>query len=395
MHTADSFADVIRRLRYGASHLSIGNFEELQLVHGVHYVPEGILFADDLAVTPLNCMNDWVHTYLHGGVIYVEFGLLMKSMAQNRAPVTYAALGEYVRLWQWPKSIKCNGPGFAQLFTKDAAKKHLDAKHFNCSASELLSLLPVLELYFRRVGLKYGILTENINSLLLSFKVVALLQHTRSRTSQVSAAQLEDAIIAHLTAFYSVYGHDEGRPKHHVAIHLAKQYLQWQRLIPCWVHERYHKLAKAYAITRRNTTAYELGITEDIMVTTLMAMEKTKVMQGGLVDPVPLKGPAFQRLVGAGVEKEGCKALSSRIYSTSLTKIYVGDVALWKEGTQLAIGQVHLHYSLDGNVASIVSPFLLRHREATLLRCDAETSKKQNLGAAKFVQSACFFLQDC
>ena len=124
MHTADSFADVIRRLRYGASHLSIGNCEELQLVHGVHYVPEGILFADDLAVTPLNCMNDWVHTYLHGGLVDVEFGLLMKSMAQGRAPVTYAALGEYVRLWQWPKSIKRNGPGFAQLFTKDAARKY-------------------------------------------------------------------------------------------------------------------------------------------------------------------------------------------------------------------------------------------------------------------------------
>ena len=44
-----------------------GDFEELQLVRGVHCVPEGLLFAAGLGVTPLNCMNDWVHTYLHRG----------------------------------------------------------------------------------------------------------------------------------------------------------------------------------------------------------------------------------------------------------------------------------------------------------------------------------------
>ena len=51
---------------------------------------------------------------------------------------------------------------------------------------------------------------------------------------------------------------------------------------------------------------------------------------------------------------EGCEAMSSRVYSTGLAKNSVGDVALWKEGAQLAMGEVHLHYSVDGVVASIV-----------------------------------------
>ena len=297
----------------------------------------------------------------------MEFELLMRSLAERRAPVTYEALGNYVLLWRWPESIKCNGSGFAMLFTKDAVNKCLGAMHFNCSASELLSILPVLSLYFRRAGIKYGVLTECIRSMLQCINVVALIQRTRSRRSNVSAAELQDAFIAHLNTFYSVNGNDEARPNHHITMHLTKQYLQWLRLVPCWVHERYHK-PKAFASTRRDTTPYELGIAEDITVTLLMAMETTKIIQGCLVDPMPLKGAALQRFVDTDVGKTGCDVLSSQVYSTGLDEISVGDVALWKKGAHIGIDEVHLHYCLDGAAARVVSPFMLGHREGTLQR---------------------------
>ena len=191
-------------------------------------------------------MIDWCHTYLVGGLLDHELGLLMHELHGRRAPTTYGVIGAYVKLWQWPNHVKKTAHSFRKLFDKQAAKSHLTAKHFGCKASDLLSLIPVLRLYFDRVALEHGTFEEGIKSILLVFNVVDMLMLTRSRHSIVLEQMLSTAIVDHLGAFYEAYGRDAGRPKHHDARHLPSQYKRFGRLSPCFVQERYHKVAKAW-----------------------------------------------------------------------------------------------------------------------------------------------------
>ena len=149
LHTETTFREVISRIREAAPIMSSAEFEELQIVHGVHYVPHGLVFADDLGVTPLHFMNDWMHTYLVGGLADVELGLLMCELRARRSQVTYEAVGAYMRLWKWPRHIEQHGTSFAKLFDEQVANTHLEGKRFSCTSSEPLSLIPVLQLYFR------------------------------------------------------------------------------------------------------------------------------------------------------------------------------------------------------------------------------------------------------
>ena len=88
LHMVASFMEVLRRLRDGFARLSAQDFAELQRVHGVNYTPDGLLFAPDLGVTPLNVMSDWCHTYLVGGLVDVELGVLMHELRRLGAPTS-------------------------------------------------------------------------------------------------------------------------------------------------------------------------------------------------------------------------------------------------------------------------------------------------------------------
>ena len=85
-------------------------------------------------------------------------------------------------------------------------------------------------------------------------------------------------------------------PQHHAAaLHLADHYKRWGRLAPCFTHERFHKLAKSYASTRRNTTSYERGIIEDIAVSQICSNEEATFGFIGLVKPVKPSKKGMQR----------------------------------------------------------------------------------------------------
>ena len=84
LHTVQSFQEVLRRLQAGSARLPANEFDELQIVHGVRYNPDGLFYAN-LGVTPLNIMIDWCHTYLVGGLLDHELGLLMQFQQNHNA----------------------------------------------------------------------------------------------------------------------------------------------------------------------------------------------------------------------------------------------------------------------------------------------------------------------
>ena len=250
-HTVASFREAIRRIREGAATLPPDKFAELLLVHGLNYNPEGLLFAEDLRLTPLNLMNDWNHTYLETGLLDLELGFLMYELRQQKAPATYAMIGEYVGMWQWPRQIGNHGLNLVKLFDAKSAHTYLTSKHFSSSASQLLSLVPTLSLFFERVAMKHGFFTQGVKSVLILCGVVGLLQLCRSRDSPVTDDALRSAVAAHLKAKFEAYGRDFARYKDHAAMHLADQKKRCKRLPPCFTQERLHKKNESMRIKRR------------------------------------------------------------------------------------------------------------------------------------------------
>ena len=175
--------------------------------------------------------------------------------------------------------------------------------------------------------------------------MIGLLQSTRSRHSAVSPEELALAIQAHKVAFYEAYGKDAGRPKHHAAaMHLADHYKRWGRLVPCFTHERFHKLAKSYASTRRNTTSYERGIIEDIAASQSCSNEEATFGYMGLVNPVAPTAKVLLRFRASPLIAKDAEIEVARVYTTGLFRIAKGDVVFWEASYSTKVGTVHLHF---------------------------------------------------
>ena len=330
-HTAQSFQEAARRLRACAVRLpeSKAELEELEIVHGVHYHPDCLVFADDLGITPLHVMNDWNHTYLETGLFDRELGVLMFELKERRAPTTYSDIGSYISLWTWPQQVGRHGTSFMKLFDRASASKYLTSKHFSAGASEQLSLMPVLRLYFQRVALPQGFFQDGVRSMILLIDCVDVLQSTRSRHSLVTPEDVRAAVLRHLEAKLQAYGDEWFQYKDHVALHLWEQYAQAGRLSPCFVQERYHKETKANASLRRNTTGYERGLVEELTVSQMISNERASFCREGLVNPTPADAAVLKAIVGFGLAARGDEVSVSRTYeTTSMCKISVHDVAV-------------------------------------------------------------------
>ena len=118
LHTASSFRAILPRLETAGLHAGADALHELVIVHGVRWVQNGLLYSEELRITPLHQMLDWCHVYLCGGLADVELGLLMSRLWKSKAPTSYAVLGRYMALWSWPKQYGRNGPSFTVLFNK-------------------------------------------------------------------------------------------------------------------------------------------------------------------------------------------------------------------------------------------------------------------------------------
>ena len=394
-HTRESWTEVIRRLEACAARLpaSRDQLDELEIVHGVNYVAEGAAFSPDFPLSPLHILNDWFHTYLEGGLLDNELGEVMHQLKKLNKPRTtqlgWRQLGEYVQLWTWPKHL--GGARCKSLFDTASVEKYNKTKHFTCGASELLSLLPVFRLYFERIVVPTRVFQPGVESILRLIDALDVIMRTRSRHSPVTEAQLQAAIRTHLEAKHAVYGPDHFKYKDHVALHLPSQYAQYKRLTPCFVQERHHKEAKAAGAVRRNTTAYEKGIIEDITIAQLITTESFTFGEPGLVKAIPAKADVLHWLgdiVSLGPDDS---VLTSEKYNTGLITISCGDVAIWHDDVvkQLKFGKVLLHFLAAETCMTLVRPLQEQRREHTLVRCIMEDHATL-LHSSKLIRAAIF-----
>ena len=208
---------------------------------------------------------DWMHLYLEGGLLDLELGLVIKHLHQSTqrrgvTTVSYCTLGEYVGRWKWPKVA----PHVEQLFDETANNKNLKNEAFSSSASELLTLAPVLASFFSAIVAPMGICSAAVACIIALLNVVELLATVKRGI--VSPRQLLTAILEHLRRFLDVYGRGRWKPKHHYALHLPLMLARFGMLVACFTHERKHRVLKRYMRSRLNNKKFEASCLEDVTI---------------------------------------------------------------------------------------------------------------------------------
>ena len=266
-HTDASIRAVLRTLAEAraAGH----NINEMETRLGWNCCPGG--FANHPRVNPFSItMFDWMHIYLVGGLLAQELGNTLANLRHIRVPI--AVVTEFLSKWTWPKSIRSD---FRRLFKKTGAQH---ATGFSSTASELLSLTPVLAMFF--ASLEPGCLAPQINSLVACFDVVEILASVK--LGIVTGSILRAAINNHVQLRAAAYGDawDAASFKPHGAQHLPDMLESFGFLLNCFVQERHHKLLTKYAWEQNNTQSYEESVVEHITIEQTSGLNEEWLKQG-------------------------------------------------------------------------------------------------------------------
>ena len=309
---------------------------------------------------PKSIMFDWMHVYMVSGLLPQEFGKCMRELRRDGAPTGYTDVLAFLDKWIWPRSIQMN---LRKIFHVKANKSNLEASFFSCSASELLTIAPVLNLFFATIVAAQGYCTACVTSLCACLDVVELLQAMKNVT--VSPALLRDAVARHAASRRAAYGTDidENSMKMHMALHLPGMLEDFGALFSCWVQERHHRLLTKYAGPRKNTASYERGVMQNITVEQCQALEP-RWLDTGLVAPYPPRQATKRILEELGFGATGCFGLGARgcvglevarACRCSFGQVMVGDVVGLRDGAEgrIEVGEVvlFLHWSGSGGRA--------------------------------------------
>ena len=369
-HTNESLRAAMLNLKEGSTTLGVGEFGLKQQLYGWNWSEHNLILNHRLQLKVVSVvMYDHAHIYLCEGLADVEFGLFMKHMQVERTRTTYAEFSNYHAGWKAPQQL----PNCDRLFTPETNRIHLKNSHFSSSASEFLTVTPVLLLYLTRVSLVRDECTLFVQSMIAVLVVVELLQAVKRGV--VSPDQLHDAIEKHLQLFLSAYGADLVRPKHHYALHLTRMLRFFGMLLATLTQERKHRLIRRYAQRRSNLTSWETGVVEDITCHALMDLKK-KFMASALVKSHRPSSKIFNALHEMFPHVPAAAFMVARSTVSRNGCICVGDVIrITKDGANVA-GKLLLNMSIGDEayvVASIwraTTPQMLDPRVANFVVVD-------------------------
>ena len=355
LHTSDSLRAVARRLSTAAAAgMAARNFAELETRLGFNFVPNGVMQDDELramADPTAHLLYDTMHVYYVNGIFNNHVGRLMEALKPHG--ITYAVLATYVAHWNWPSRVK-NKTGKDAVAGKRAESSWKDGV-FKCTASEALSLMPVLAQFVDAAVM--GSASEDARRhgacFLLLATAMELLEG--SARGKATPAELQRAIIAHLNAYKTLYGEDWMPIKFHLSIHFPMFLQRWGILPNCFVLERKHRMPKRYANEMRNTSSnWEANVLRECTAHHFAEFENNgpNHFQGAacLVNPCTPKANARQKLI----DELGIIAHDVAVTTSSTARINEweicskGDVVLVApQAAEQFVGQIQCFVALQ------------------------------------------------
>ena len=239
-------------------------FTRLQQALGLTYHPHALL-ADprmDRIISPTQAyVHDWMHGLFVDGVFNTVVYLLFEDFYDAGRKNIYDLFKTYLGKWHWPGRIS-SMVNVSDVFKADRAKKHREAMHIKCQASELMTVAPVLALFVQRVLLPSGICAEACWAFLALCDVVDLV--TSTTKVRVDPQSLRVAVEKFLALYTEHWGVEWLGPKFHWLLHYPQILQIFGMLFNCFVHERYHRICKRYANDLKNYNQAVSGILREV-----------------------------------------------------------------------------------------------------------------------------------
>ena len=142
----------------------------------------------------------------------------------------YEVFRKYCSRWKWP-ARRNNSAKLAETFSADRVPKHRKAKHIKCQASDLLSLMGVLDHFTRSVLMRPGIdraCTHACQAFVALVTVCQLIVDTARY--EIDPAIFWGSVHRFLHSFVNAFGWEWLTPKAHWMLHYPDVLMKRGRL---------------------------------------------------------------------------------------------------------------------------------------------------------------------
>ena len=216
---------------------------------GWKHLPRGIMYnpGSRARMCPSDRVNyDWAHILFANCIFNGHAGMLLHKLRQ--LGVKLATLESYVKSFKWPRSTS-DSISPKDVFSESRLKTSMAAKTLKCTASEGLSLVPVLAMFCAQLCAHDDaeVRAHAYGFVLLSRVVSMIVRVVRGLTDRDALKRRTEEYGAQ---FIRLYGEENAPPKFHYMFHIG--FYRW--ILNCLVHERKHKCIKKFANQLYNTS---------------------------------------------------------------------------------------------------------------------------------------------
>ncbi|CAE7588832.1 unnamed protein product [Symbiodinium sp. CCMP2592] len=217
-------------------------------------------------------VHDWMHCCLSNGTLNDATWLLLSATKDHGFKDVFATLEKYVDLWTQPASFA--HVKLKQVFENKRMKSCREAGKFKTTASEMLSLLPVLAFFVRTCILDKGFLPSECEAFLQMCLMVELLQAACHGHGCVIPSMLREAADKCMSSWFETGWGEHVTRKMHWLLHMGDHYEKHKRLPATFSMERKHRTITRYAASIQNTSTFERSLYEEVLAHELWHLEK-------------------------------------------------------------------------------------------------------------------------
>ena len=355
LHTDDTVIAIAKQLQARSAIEGKTRFVTTQKQLGFTYSP-GMITLDPVTTTiykPISALVwDWMHCMLIDGVFAITVGRMMADLRPRH--VTYQALADFVQKWRWPRRIGDRGASGEDIFTSSKIEKYYKEQRFKTSASEALSLYPVMAAFVDQPHID-ALRAPSITCFRLCCDILDALQSV-SR-SKCTPEELADRILRFMRLFKACFGEGDMTSKFHYMLHIPKQYKTHGILFPCFVHERKHRELKRFASAITNTSIdFERSLLEEITNHHMMTLRDSTFCLGPqLIRESKKPNPKVIEVLLATFGPDAQIAVASQARFNEWGILAKDDVVLLRVEGATRAGRIFLCAEVDGAIVFGVS----------------------------------------
>ena len=359
----DDIYNSIDALVYKKDVFSAQQFKMWEQAAGFVYEPDGLLFDKELRGTILpvdHFIHDYMHCILCNGVMATVLTLLLTDLDATKSLDVYATLYKYLAFWHLPRAKPC---ALSELFSAKKKKANKEANTFKATASEFLSLYPILAYLMQQVWVPAKLCVEQCNVFLELCNLLDLLQAIP--VCNVTPHHLQHAVQDLYAKLVRAEWVDYFHSKFHWLIHFSGELHNLKCLPSCFTHERKHRMVKRYLGSISNTIALERSVMQEVVAHDLFEGKQPQVFSTNCRLEKQSKAPKKMLAFLAEHITFATCFTSASLLLHPVGKVCKSDIALYKDGAgSLQSGEVWFHCELDGALWTLLSLLELRHYSA-------------------------------